>query len=263
MLLNKDKIAHALVSAEKRTMFYADPAALGERRKSRFQSIVDGKGHECGVVTGRYRLIKHGDLIAAADLASDKLGINLECGKVMYHRGKFTTDLYMPDSFNVPGDPSGIRPQVTLGNSYGGTSALTGRAGVFRILCTNGTIIGTTIRADYQKHVGDFDVMKFVENLLLAVVLRAEEYQKVAIEAAQTEANVEAVETLIRETTPKKYHNVLHSSVESNVITLGPTVWAMLQAISEISTHDMKGLNASDWQTRHTNKVLADAGITV
>lgn len=263
MLLNKDKIAYALVGAEKRTMFYVDPEAYGERRKSRFQSIVDAKGHECGAVTSRYRLIRHGDLVAAADLASDKLGINLECGKVIYHRGRFSTDLYMPTDFNVPGDPSGIRPQITLGNSYGGTAALTGRAGVFRLICTNGTIIGQTIRADYQKHVGDFDVMKFVENLMLAVVCRAEEYQRVALQAAQTEANVEVVETLIRETTPKKYHATLHGAVESNVLTMGPTVWAIMQAISEVSTHDMKGLNATDWQIRHTNQVLAGAGILV
>lgn len=270
MLINKDRIAPAVRGAEVRRMHYEGrklDLSLGagppDHYRSRFNAVVDDKGYECGAVTKRYRLVTHGDLVAAADLASDRLGVDLECGKARYHRGQFKVDLYMPGDFNVPGDPSGLRPQVTLGNSYGGTAALTGRAGVYRLVCTNGMVMGKTIRADYQKHVGNFNVMAFVENLLGAVIARAEEYKQVSVMASQTAADVDAVELIIRETTPKKYHRTLHQAVRTNVTDLGPTVWAMLQAISEVSTHDMRGLNATDWQTRHTNRVLELAGITV
>lgn len=261
MLLNKEQAMAYALRAELRTMFYAE--ALGERRKSRFRSVVDVNGYECGAVTNRYRLVTHGNMLAAADLASDKLGVDLECGRAHYHRGKFSVSLYMPDEFRVPGDPSGIRPQIALGNSYGGSAALTGRAGVYRLICSNGAIIGQTVRQDYQKHVGHFDVMKFVEDLMLAVVCRAEEYKKTALQAAETAVKVDAVEELIRSATPKKYHATLHTAVETNTLLMGPSVWAIMQAISEVSTHDMKGLNAADWQTRQTNRVLADAGILV
>jgi hypothetical protein len=270
MLINKERIAPAVRGARVHQLYYArdkedtlSMIAIPEHRRSRFNAIIDDRGYECGAVTKRYRLVTHGDLVAAADLASDRLGVDLECGKARYHRGQFKVDLYMPGDFNVPGDPSGLRPQVTLGNSYGGTAALTGRAGVYRLVCTNGMVIGKTIRADYQKHVGNFNVMAFVANLLAAVIARAEEYKQVSVMASQTAADVDAVELIIRETTPRKYHRALHQAVRTNVTDLGPTVWAMLQAISEVSTHDMRGLNATDWQTRHTNRVLELASITV
>ena len=91
-------------------------------------------------------------------------------------------------------------------------------------------------------------------------------FKKTADAAARTSFDREvrdAVDALIISTTPKKYHPTLVNALTSNRNEMGDTVWAIMQAVSEVSTHDMVGLNAQDWQLRQTNMVLNRAGILV
>ena len=127
MLLNKAKIQPAIINAVTVPMSF-QPTGVDYPKVSRFKTVLDNRGHECGAVTKHYRLVNNGDLVAAVDLASDKLGLDLECGTARYVNGKFRATFWMNDEFRVPGDASGVRPQIELGNSYGGTAALSGGA---------------------------------------------------------------------------------------------------------------------------------------
>lgn len=284
MLLNKEKLHESMVNAEIQKMQrIRPPHGDGEGisiRPSRFRGVVDQYGHECGTVTKQYRLVSNPELVSAVDLASDNMGMDLQAGRGYYYNGRSSYTFYLPGEYNVPGDPSGLRPQITLGNAYGGRAALTGTAGVFRLVCTNGMTVGETVRADYQRHIGDFDLMKFVEDLLFAVVARAEAHKLVARQAADM-----AFETVVSQAlneadaadrernrlfivdmakgTPKKYQRPLRDALSDNRNQLGHTVWSILQAISEVSTHDMTGWAAGDWQRKHTNKLIETVGITV
>lgn len=248
-------------------------------RLSRFHSVVDDNGYETGSVTKHYQLVKNADLIGAIDLASDNIGLDITAGSGRYYHGRSQYTFYLPDSFRVPGDPSDIRPQIVLGNSYGGKAALTGTAGVYRVICTNGMIAGKVVRADYQRHIGSFDLLPFVTELITAVVSRANEYQTMALVAAETAFHTRVNAALsgaaaadlernraflvdLAATTPKKYRSALKDSILSNRRELGETVWGILQAIAEVSSHDMAGSWAADtWQHKQTEKVLVLAGI--
>lgn len=283
MLLHKEKLAGSTVGATVQSMQrIVGRNEQGETliKHSRFKDVVDENGHECGTVTKHYRLVTNGDLVAAMDLASDELGIDIEAGHGRYYNGRAQYTMYLGDEYRVPGDASGLRPQIVIGNSYGGKASLSGKAGVYRLVCTNGMIAGKVVRADYQRHIGEFDLLPFVCNLMSAVIQRAEEHKQIAIVAANTEFNTKVNEVLdeaikaerernrkfiqdLAENTPKKYHRQLRGAILENRRELGNTVWAISQAIAEVATHDMQGWSADTWQHKQTDRLFALAGVAV
>lgn len=261
MLHNLEQVREMVVGA------YPQRLHFPGGRESRFRAIVDAHGYQCGAVTEDYRLITNPTIAHAVDLASDSLGLDLYVKRAAYSRGKFKLSMTMPDTFRVPGDNSGIQPQLEIGNGYGGGAALTGKAGVYRQVCTNGLIIGTVVSQAYQRHVGNIDIYGMVLGLMEAVIARANAAKVTAELAAQTafENNPDNAAFLagLLEDTAKKYQQPLVNAIDSNRREVGPTVWAILQAISEVATHDMRGWNADAWQARQTNSVLEYAGIGV
>lgn len=275
MITNKSEFAGQVVNAHRVDLIRGD-----SEEHSRFISIVDDKGHECGAVSQRYRLIRNGDLLGALDLASDKAGMDLEIRRWRYYNGRFTVDLSSGALFRAPGDKSETQPYLRLVNGYGGVSTLDGLAGMFRLACTNGTLVGKYTHKNTQKHVGKFNLMNIVGELLFSLKKQAE-VQKIIAEAAghapfvflrkdyseQRSEEFLANRRLLTEivnSTPKKYHPSLIRAFEGYAEDVGSTVWAILQAISEVSTHDMKGTLSGDaWQLKQTNRVLQFADIEV
>lgn len=246
---------------------------------SRFKSVVDSKGYECGAVTDQYQLVRNADLIAAADLASDKLGVPLEAVSGRYIKGRSRYRFFLPDTYKVPDDPSDMRMQFDLRNSYGCTNMVTGTLGAFRVVCTNGMVIGKVAVASRRKHTQNLNVMDYVEDLLATVVARAEAYKLIAeitasmaFEYRIDEAMDEAVKaarrpghkllTDIAKDTPKRYHQALKRAIRTNREEIGRTIWALLQAVSEVATHDMRDTWArDDWQARQVARIHTYAGV--
>lgn len=274
MLTRKERLDGSIVDAQIHTT-----ALARDLRISRFGTVVDEYGHECGAVSHHYRLVRNADLIAALDLASDKIGIDLECSGGRYHHGRSKYTMFLPGEWKVPNDHSGIRSNVTVNNGYGGTNKITGTTGTFRLICTNGMAVGTILASMKQRHIGPFDLMKMVEQLLLDTMEQAAIEQKRAITAGETpyewrshEARSEEDKEVRRSNhkvlieigkdTPKKYQEPLARAIVESEEMLGRTVWAMVQAIAEIAEHDMKGsIAANAWRRRNQVKIMETVGI--
>jgi len=278
MLENREALRNAMVRAHKRAVMVMGDH--GTPDLTRFDVIQDDAGYQVGAVSPRYRLIQNADLIGAIDLASDELGVTLTAEKGAYNHGKSWMSFSLPDAFKVPGDPSEIKPMINIGNDYGGGGALTGGAGVYRLICTNGMMVGKIERAQSQRHVGNIDVYEFVYGLVDHLVKRAE-VSKIIAETTQDmpfewrlpdivqehvqDKLVQNAQLLnvIAENTPPRYHDPLRQAIMENRKEIGHTVWALLQAISEVSTHNMRGWAAQNWQRKETNRILEHVEVPV
>lgn len=257
MLTQQYKLYPGMVGAKRVTL-----ATAGELTLSRFDTIIDDNGYECGAVSDHYTLIRNQDLVAAVDLASDEIGIELECGPASYHNGRSRFSFYPPDEYRVAGDPSGIRTQIEIGNGYGGRANISGMSGAFRLICTNGMVIGQVHQAISRKHTGEISVMEVILALLTELVNQADKHQEVVRHASEISADQVRLDPVFKHTAPR-YQKQLHDAIMSNTAEIGNNVWAITQAISEVATHDMPGWNATEWQRTQTNRVLVAAGLEV
>lgn len=274
MLTHRDRLAPALVDAKIHTA-----ARASDLRVSRFGIVIDERGYECGAVSDRYKLVRNADLVSAVDLASDTLGIDLECGASYYRRGRASYDFLMPEEWQVPGDKSKLRSRFTLFNGYGGTDKIRGTGGTFRLICSNGMSVGEVYAAINQRHVGTFDLLELVQDMMVRTLRHVERERERAVIMAQTpfEYNVPAgadederetrsrnyklIEAIGKDT-PKKYKAPLRDAIYSYRRDVGHTVWAITQAIAEIARHDRKNTpTAQAWARRNQERILEAVGV--
>ena len=281
MLNERQNLGPVLVDASKRTAhIITETDGVQDLEATRFSIIEDSKGYHVGAVSDRYTLIRNADLIGAIDLASDSLGVDLTVERCMYRNGKTSMDFTLPDDFRISGDPSNLKPLIQIGNDYGGGGSLTGRAGVFRMVCTNGLYVGEQTHHSTQRHIGEIDVYDFVYGLVDGLVKRAEinkiiaettqdmpfEWKAPYIADEKVKAQLESNAVMLNEiadATPDRYHQPLRTAITGNREEIGHTVWALLQAVSEVGTHNMRGWAAQRWTRNTSNLILEHVGVTV
>ncbi len=275
MLTHRDRLAPALVDAQIHTA-----ARANDLRVSRFGIVIDDHGHECGAVSQQYKLVRNADLVSAVDLVADNMGLELECESGTYRRGRSKYEFLLPNTWQVPGDESGLRSRFTLMNGYGGTDRVRGMGGTYRLICTNGMSVGDVVASMSQKHVGDFNIGDLVEDMMLRTIEAMSAEKARAIKQGQTpfEYNPHAAGMstgeLARRTrnnglmvalgddTPKRYHVPLVKAIGDYRENVGHTVWAITQAIAEIARHDRKDTpTAQAWARRNQTRILEAVGI--
>ncbi len=248
-----------------------------EYEASRFDLIIDENDDALGCVTDRYSLVQNRDLINALDLACDAAGMRLEPVSARYQKGRAEYKFNLPDEgFKVTGDGSGQLPQIVVRNDYRGSGGLGILAGWFRMVCSNGMIVGEIAHENLRRHVGEIDLYGFVqagvygiadaiqaERLMMEVlaVTHTPEYRgpilarDVAQEAIKAGHN--GVLNQIGADTAPRYISYLNGALAKNQQELGNTAYALVQAITQTSTHRMPGWTADEWATRQINRVKA------
>lgn len=274
MLTRKERLRDSVVDAQIHTVAHA-----ADLRVSRFGMVTDERGHECGAVGPNYRLVRNADLIASVDLTCDKLGLDLEVERGLYGGGKSSYTFLLPETWKVPGDTSDLKSNITVGNGYGGTKNLWGTGGTYRMICTNGMSVGTIVSQMRQRHIGEFDVLELVEDMMLELIAQVTHEKRRAIEAAETVFEYNVVNatteddrllrgqnhlllTTIGKDTPKRYQKPLADAIKTLRHEVGHTAWAIVQAIGEIAEHDMHNSNAAlEWRRRNQVRVLETVGV--
>lgn len=118
--------------------------------------ILQGLNKEQGLnVSERYTVVKTGDL--AQTLVDN--GYNIRSVQKQGSRsqatagyGKHTLRLRHQDL--TLGRPD-LTPEIVLRNSYNGTSCFEIALGIFRLVCSNGLVVGKTFESLKVRHVGD------------------------------------------------------------------------------------------------------------
>lgn len=257
--------------------------------QTRFRFVVDEYGEPlAGGLSEQYTLVQNREFISALDLAADERGLDLQPRKAVYRNGRGLYEFGIPShKFRITNDRSDTEGLIRMSNDYRGQGGLGIMSGWFRLICSNGLIVGTIAHRDMRRHVGDIDVYKFVcvgldrfverfeTERILAETLGNERYTPSA-DSTHATTQVEAREAIERTggdllarilaDTPDRYNAPLQRAVRENQRDAGDTLWGIVQAVAEVATHRMQetarggarsnySFAADTWSSRQVNRV--------
>ncbi len=130
-----------------------------------------------------------------------------------------------------------LRIQVI--NSYDGSSAFTTLVGGYRLICTNGLVIGKTFAHTYTKHTKDFDLSAILERINSAIDIYCNNarvwhrWTDRTISDNQAEAVIAYLPGL-----SERLNTTLLDYYQNEKRELGPTLWALFNALTYWSSHE-------------------------
>ena len=271
----KGSLTHAWLEPCKREVEILDAQGRPAGRKhdtERFNFIVDESGTPLATVTEKYTLVTNREFVSAVDMAADELGLKVEAERGKYNNGRSYYKLVLPNlSMQVPGDASVTKATIDIQNDYRGGGSLKLLAGWFRMVCENGLVVGEIASRDIKRHTGDIDLMEFVKPALCKVSDRFEAERLIALALQKETIESTLVEEIVADAADR-YEADIREAVRTNTRDIGPNLWALSQAVSQISTHRMQeratgeartGFNAAadTWATRQYNRIREFAGV--
>jgi len=202
------------------------------------------KGDVISCVTDKYKMVTNQQVIDAASPVLKEIGAVLTEEKSFANGARSTWTWKVPDIKVKIDNKDYVNPTLTLRNSYDGSVQLHILAGAFRLVCSNGLVIGTTISNKVNKHS--------IYNLNLNKI---EESVKDTVDSIQTVFKNDFPTLINTKITPKHVHNLIRmfpdftmDSLTQYILGHNPiTFWDLLNAATWVSTHAMK----RDYETTH------------
>jgi len=148
--------------------------------------------------------------------------------------------------------------QLRVRNSYDGRWAFSTILGGFRLLCSNGMTIGDTFMSTYGRHTKGLDVSESIKKVDNAaeIYLNHQEVWKHWANRAVTEGQVM---TLLRDEMkfPEAYVSMITGLFMKEAQGMGPTIWALFNALTFWSTHGkaQKGAQSSVIQDNREKRI--------
>jgi hypothetical protein len=279
-LVDHEMLAGKAPAAWKETAFRCTGEHGGmsgdDYEETRMELIVDERDAVLGCVTERYTLVQNRDLLTALDLAADAAGVRLEPQAARYENGRAEYKFNLPgQAFAITRDPSLHVPQIVLRNDYRGSGGLGIMAGWFRMICSNGMVIGEVAHQKLRRHVGEIDLYGFVQAGVHGITDRLE-VERLTLETLQTKScpvtstpailDRDGYKQLVKDgstspadailaDTADRYHKYLRTAVRENRLAVGDTAYALVNAITQTATHRMPGWTADAWATKQIARV--------
>ena len=115
--------------------------------------VREDTGEVLSCMTDNYRLVKNETIIKAAEPI-----INKYKGKIkevnVFGKGQSThMSWHFPNHLVKIGKNDEMTPEIVIGNSYNGTVGVNIIAGAFRLVCSNGLVIGIVASKYKNKHI--------------------------------------------------------------------------------------------------------------
>ena len=119
------------------------------------------------VVTNRYQLLLHKDACNILDRAFERVDLTPEVYKVQNKGHRLDFIINIPE-LEVTDGQSGIQYSFWITNGYGGVTSFGLQAGMFRLLCFNGMILGDKEINWRRRHTGSLigDAENMIEGIL-------------------------------------------------------------------------------------------------
>jgi len=195
-------------------------------------------GAVLGVVGKDYTILDHKDIVDMADLV---LARHNHTRKVILTKnGARMFAKYRLTDYEIEIRPNDkVNPTITVMNSYDGSMRLTVEAGAFRLVCTNGLIVGKKLLRKVRKHLGaSMAVLEHLEKHLLDAVAILEAVAPVWQKwGTQTISKEQGVEILTDLGIPKKYEEAILENWNSLHIPVR-TVWEAYNSITWVLSHN-------------------------
>ena len=221
------------------TMFpvIEDPIYLRDGKDSGYKFIMrEDTGEVLSCMTNSYKLVTNKEVIKKADNALVKTGAVLrECS--VYGDGRKTIWRYAyPDTKIDIGEKDLVNPEVGIINSYDGTAGLQTWGGAFRLVCSNGLVIGIKLTSSNSKHsVYNEELNKIEENILHTVEVTTNMLRDTFPLLKETKINNKHIMEFIK-MLPTYAMETLTQYLISNK---HKTYWDLLNSLTYIATHHM------------------------
>ena len=139
----------------------------------RYKAIVDrDSGKLFSIVSKDYKVIRHEeaiDQIEEAIFQTPDFGEYKVTTEFFNDGGRMRQKYVFPDIFIEIAKNDVVNPELQLFNSYDTTWPLTVLLGAFRIVCTNGLVVGKKFLHLRKRHVYDFDRIKLHKQVSTAL----------------------------------------------------------------------------------------------
>jgi len=163
------QIRQYIPTFERRSFALTQPGNERSRLNERLDTIVrlpfgeDQNMVPVGVVSKDYALVPHTAVLDVAANALKLCGISLDNVKahlvITDYGERMALSLFLPDKFRFdPGDGHPMAMRLECLNSVDGSTRFRALMGWFRLVCSNGLIIGVTRSDIRRRHVGDFNL---------------------------------------------------------------------------------------------------------
>jgi hypothetical protein len=224
-------------------VFY-DSGERKDRVPNRLAVVREDTGKALGVVSQRYKLVRHEELLDVVQQATDKLDTGpIPRGVYVDRGGARMRALFKFPALAEPvsaGDT--ICPCLKLQNSYDGTSRITVHLGAFRFVCTNLAVGGGGVFAGgfMALHKGEIPIDRVAKELsgyLFAFWRIVGTYRRWSEEQLRPPAWQAVLAAL-----PKRAAQSIGSNVEADSKT---TVYRAYNAATWQATHAMRSARAA------------------
>ena len=195
-------------------------------------------------VTNTYKIVTNSSIIDAAQPVLKESGAVLTEAESFGKGARSTWTWKIPDIKVKVDKKDYLNPTITLKNSYDGSVQLHILAGAFRLICSNGLVVGTTISNKVNKHS--------IYNLNLDKI---EESIKDTVDSIQTIFSKDFPKLVETKVKPKHVHNLIKMFPDFTIERLTEyllahkvhTYWDLLNAATWVATHVMK----RNYETTH------------
>tara|TARA_Y100000310_G_scaffold71589_1_gene67472 strand:+ start:10562 stop:11431 length:870 start_codon:yes stop_codon:yes gene_type:complete len=210
-----------------------------------FQAVVnEDTGDTIGIHGSSYKLTPNAEIFPAFDEALKTSSLDLTDLKVKdeisHDGGRTFRQYFFPAHMAAVKDSSDeIMLRLLVNTSYDGSSALKFQFGAFRMVCSNGMIVGTKFAQAYGKNTLNLKVNRIVTQLAAGIKGYLDETQQWIKWASNQITDAQA--TSVIQALPginKKLEEKLQLMWKDEKDELGATQWALFNALTYWSSHD-------------------------
>jgi len=230
----------------KQTLFPVKEVPAVGRHLDKNVTLLDNTGYKFIVredtnevlscMTNEYKLIKNEEIIEKAmPIIEDRGGILVE-ENLFGDGARASWQWKFPEVEVDVGDGDLMNPTINIGNSYDGSSEANAIAGAFRLICSNGLVIGVTFGKGSTRH-SIWTKKNNFEEIISGVINSVENIFKTDFrDLIDTELNKNDIVKLI-----KLFPESHTESLFQYIIAHEPkTYWDLLNAATWVATHQMK-----------------------
>ena len=198
--------------------------------------VREDTGEVLSCMTDEYKLITNDEIINKAMPVIENRGGILVEERSFGNGSRNSWQWKFPEVEVDVGGGDLLNPTINIANSYDGTSQASAIAGAFRIVCSNGLVIGVTFGKGKAKH-SIFSEKNDFEEIIGSVIGSVENTFKTDFPLLiDTQINKNDVVELI-----KLFPETHTESLFRYIITHEPkTYWDLLNAATWVATHEMK-----------------------
>jgi hypothetical protein len=186
-------------------------------------------------VTDKYQLLTNEELMKTAEPSMKKIGAILSEANVYSNNKRTVWKWRLPNTKVEIAKNDFVNPEIIIKNSYDGSSEVTAFAGAYRLVCTNGMIIGHTLSKESFRHIIWTDKTK-IDNVIKSVISKTKTvFDDEFPTLVKTDINRNDIVKLIELFPMQTMDSMVKYLLKDNP----KTYWDLLNAATWITSHIM------------------------